>query len=566
MLTGHCVDLGDVGLPYLPFVDLLRPVVGRPRRWPPGTRPTRSLAALFAGRPGRAPGRSRRGDDRDLGRPLPPARRRSPADDGRLQLFESVAALLGELADTGPLLLVLEDVHWADRSSRDLLRYLLARLTDEPVAVVASYRADDLHRRHPLRPLLAELVRLPGRGAAGARPAARRRGRARWCAAWPARPAALPEPHRRRRRRPRRGQRLLRRGAAGRRAARRGAADGADRRPAGPGGAALAGGAAGAARRRRRRPAGAARAGGRRERAGRRPSWRRRWPRRCTTTCWWSPTTAATGSGTRCCARRCWPTCCRASGCGCTRPSPAYLAATPGAGTAAERAHHARESNDLPGALHARRWRRRPRPAASARRPSSCSTWRRRSRCGRPCPTPRSGPAGDQSALLMETGRGRARGGGAAPRRRAAALGAGDARPGRRPRGPGAGPLHAGPGDGAGRGRRRRLPARARRRWRWCRPIRRRRCAPGRRPRTPGCATRSAGSTRPTPRPRRRWRPRTPWASTAPGPTSPSRRCAPRARRRPGGGCRRGSTRRWRGPGGPGTPRSRCGCCSTWRR
>ena len=57
---------------------------------------------------------------------------------------------------------MLEDVHWADRSSRDLLRYLLARLVDEPVAVVASYRADDLHRRHPLRPLLAELVRLPG--------------------------------------------------------------------------------------------------------------------------------------------------------------------------------------------------------------------------------------------------------------------------------------------------------------------------------------------------------------------------------------------------------------------
>ena len=57
---------------------------------------------------------------------------------------------------------MLEDVHWADRSTRDLLRYLLARLVDEPVAVVASYRADDLHRRHPLRPLLAELVRLPG--------------------------------------------------------------------------------------------------------------------------------------------------------------------------------------------------------------------------------------------------------------------------------------------------------------------------------------------------------------------------------------------------------------------
>ena len=87
---------------------------------------------------------------------------RPPGDDGRLQLFESVAALLAEVAATTPLLVVLEDVHWADRSSRDLLRYLFARLADEPVAVVASYRSDDLHRRHPLRPLLAELVRLPG--------------------------------------------------------------------------------------------------------------------------------------------------------------------------------------------------------------------------------------------------------------------------------------------------------------------------------------------------------------------------------------------------------------------
>src|SRR5439155_26182809 len=67
-----------------------------------------------------------------------------------------------EVSARTPLLVVLEDLHWADRSSRDLLRYLLARLVDEPLVVVASYRADDLHRRHPLRPLLAELVRLPG--------------------------------------------------------------------------------------------------------------------------------------------------------------------------------------------------------------------------------------------------------------------------------------------------------------------------------------------------------------------------------------------------------------------
>jgi DNA-binding CsgD family transcriptional regulator/tetratricopeptide (TPR) repeat protein len=160
VLTGHCVDLGDVGLPYLPFVDLLRAVVADPELAPTGAR-NPVLTGLLAGRPGSvvpvppAPERS------DLTRPLSNRAAPQPVEDGRLQLFESVAALICEVAGNGPLLIVLEDLHWADRSSRDLLRYLLARLVDEPVAVVASYRADDLHRRHPLRPLLAELVRLP---------------------------------------------------------------------------------------------------------------------------------------------------------------------------------------------------------------------------------------------------------------------------------------------------------------------------------------------------------------------------------------------------------------------
>src|SRR5690606_18468709 len=61
----------------------------------------------------------------------------------------------------GPLVLVLEDLHWADASTRDLLRFLLARLSDERLLVLATYRSDDLHRLHPLRGLLAELVRLP---------------------------------------------------------------------------------------------------------------------------------------------------------------------------------------------------------------------------------------------------------------------------------------------------------------------------------------------------------------------------------------------------------------------
>jgi DNA-binding CsgD family transcriptional regulator/tetratricopeptide (TPR) repeat protein len=160
VLTGHCVDLGDVGLPYLPFVDLLRPVAGDPELAPVSSA-NPVLAGLLAGRASGPPPVLPAGEGRELSRPLPNRATPQPVDDGRLQLFESVAGLICELATTAPLLIVLEDVHWADRSSRDLLRYLLSRLVDEPVAVVASYRADDLHRRHPLRPLLAELVRLP---------------------------------------------------------------------------------------------------------------------------------------------------------------------------------------------------------------------------------------------------------------------------------------------------------------------------------------------------------------------------------------------------------------------
>jgi DNA-binding CsgD family transcriptional regulator/tetratricopeptide (TPR) repeat protein len=160
VLVGHCVDLGEVGLPYLPFVDLLRPVAGEPDLAPVATA-NPVLAGLLAGRASGLPLVPAASEGRDLSRPLPHRAAPQPIDDGRLQLFESVAALICELAAVAPLLIVLEDVHWADRSSRDLLRYLLSRLVEEPVVVVASYRADDLHRRHPLRPLLAELVRLP---------------------------------------------------------------------------------------------------------------------------------------------------------------------------------------------------------------------------------------------------------------------------------------------------------------------------------------------------------------------------------------------------------------------
>ncbi|GGZ96671.1 ATP-binding protein [Streptomyces echinoruber] len=146
VLTGHCVDVGDVGLPYLPFTEVLGALAADGR-----------FADVLAAHPA---------VDRLLGGGAGAVR---DAGD-RLRLFEGVAGLLADLAHTAPILLVLEDLHWADQSSRDLLRFLLSRGgLDRPAsgappyrpAVFASYRADDLHRRHPLRPLLAELVRLP---------------------------------------------------------------------------------------------------------------------------------------------------------------------------------------------------------------------------------------------------------------------------------------------------------------------------------------------------------------------------------------------------------------------
>ncbi|GAA3132767.1 helix-turn-helix transcriptional regulator [Streptomyces rameus] len=147
VVTGHCVDLGDVGLPYLPFTEILG-LLAADERFAPVLAAHPAVDRLLGAGPDAAGG-----------------------PDGRLRLFEDVAGLLADLAAVAPLLLVLEDLHWADQSSRDLLRFLLSRgVLHRPgggapgrrLAVLASYRADDLHRRHPLRPLLAELVRLPG--------------------------------------------------------------------------------------------------------------------------------------------------------------------------------------------------------------------------------------------------------------------------------------------------------------------------------------------------------------------------------------------------------------------
>jgi DNA-binding CsgD family transcriptional regulator len=143
VLEGECIELGDGELPYAPVVGALRHLV---RVLEPGTLDDLSPASR-----------------RELARLVPEL---APADTppgapSQPVLFEAVLALLARLAGDEPVLVVLEDMHWADRSTRDLLAFLARNLRDERVMVVASYRSDALHRRHPLRPLLADLDRLP---------------------------------------------------------------------------------------------------------------------------------------------------------------------------------------------------------------------------------------------------------------------------------------------------------------------------------------------------------------------------------------------------------------------
>ena len=83
------------------------------------------------------------------------------ADSERLALFDAVTDLIQRIAARAPVLLVLDDVHWADRSSLLLLRHLLRATTATPLLVVATYRDTDLVRTHPLAAMLADLRRDP---------------------------------------------------------------------------------------------------------------------------------------------------------------------------------------------------------------------------------------------------------------------------------------------------------------------------------------------------------------------------------------------------------------------
>ena len=140
LALGACIEVGGDGVPYAAFTGALRSLAEADLLACDGWQRD-ELARLLP----------------ELGA-APPAR----VDDqfARPRLFEAVRTAFVGAAAEQPLLVVLDDLHWADRATRDLFSYLARVLRQGRVLLVGTYRDDELHRGHPLRPLVAELARV----------------------------------------------------------------------------------------------------------------------------------------------------------------------------------------------------------------------------------------------------------------------------------------------------------------------------------------------------------------------------------------------------------------------
>jgi DNA-binding CsgD family transcriptional regulator/tetratricopeptide (TPR) repeat protein len=142
VLVGECVDLAEAELPYAPIVGALRAVV-RERSDP-------ELNKLFGGARGELARLLP-----ELGDPDPGV----PGSVGQTRLFELVLGVLSRLGQERPVALVIEDVHWADSASLDLLAFLVRNQRSERLATVLTFRSDELSPEHPVRARLTELER-----------------------------------------------------------------------------------------------------------------------------------------------------------------------------------------------------------------------------------------------------------------------------------------------------------------------------------------------------------------------------------------------------------------------
>jgi ATP/maltotriose-dependent transcriptional regulator MalT len=141
VLSGQCVEPGAEGLPFAPLVDVLRTLAR-----------TISPEELV-----RVLGPAASALSRLLPELAPDAQPPESAGEPprKAQLLELVLGVLGRLSTARPVLLAVEDLHWADGSTLDLAAFLIRSLPAARVLLVITYRSDELNRHHPLRPLLA---------------------------------------------------------------------------------------------------------------------------------------------------------------------------------------------------------------------------------------------------------------------------------------------------------------------------------------------------------------------------------------------------------------------------
>jgi|HubBroStandDraft_6_1064221.scaffolds.fasta_scaffold00380_7 DNA-binding CsgD family transcriptional regulator/tetratricopeptide (TPR) repeat protein len=137
VLIGECVELAEGELAFAPIISALRGVVEDGRALEGIEGPMRSALAVL----------------------WPVAGADEGVDTGRERLFEAVYRVLARLAREQAVLLIIEDVHWIDPSSRDLLAFLVRNARRDRIAVVATYRPDELGTGHALTPFVAELER-----------------------------------------------------------------------------------------------------------------------------------------------------------------------------------------------------------------------------------------------------------------------------------------------------------------------------------------------------------------------------------------------------------------------
>jgi DNA-binding SARP family transcriptional activator len=151
VLYGRCDE--DLGAPYQPFAEALRslvPCLGTSRLR--GMRGVEALLTLVPGLTEVLP---------DLAAPT-----RADPETERYALFDAVVALLELASADAPVVLILDDLHWAAKPTLLLLRHLLRFGDRARVQIVGTYRSTDLDRSHPLAAMLADLHRGAGSGTA----------------------------------------------------------------------------------------------------------------------------------------------------------------------------------------------------------------------------------------------------------------------------------------------------------------------------------------------------------------------------------------------------------------